>query len=628
MISNIIELGKNVDVVPYAETVDSDQEIVEMIVDINEEGKLYLQSSEIVQKEEKNIYLISPTKAINRGKNTHFYPHDFTLSKSFIKENGSDKSIPGINKDKVFRNYDKTEGFEKKLELSNDLKEFIESFYDFVKDDNSEFIQSVFDQNKSFISDLSKKDFSNLVFSYVLSDKVISKFNLSVNHEKEYYYLGEITEITDLINNLKIFETLEDTEEGSKCSFCNTKNAIYAPFSATIYFSFAKNPKNVFYNLDEQNADKHLLICKDCYKNYNIGRKFMENHLKNNLIGSSYFSVFELDGESKQFKKAMKFLQNHNIEKIYRNDDLKELRNNLEDTSQAFIDLGIIGEENSMGVSMFFYEYDKGYRVLKTIKDLYPDRILDLVKENDRVNNFSFNAFIKSFFRDKGKDSYDLLEKWKLDLFEKMLLNIPINYDSLVERFNEKASYKLRNSQDKYRNSVNNFSERFLSFLELLNRLECEIYSYNNNVDAFNGVENTMDTNSINQLEGKTGQEKLENFLDKNKFMASLPEIKAGIPLGITIRWLSKEINNYDKRMLGFARKRINDKDSLKKYVNEIEEKVLMHEMGNQWNVKYFSEQLVEVLEKESFSKDDFILGMFTGYSLAYNFTNEKSDQN
>ncbi len=130
--------------------------------------------------------------------------------------------------------------------------------------------------------------------------------------------------------------------------------------------------------------------------------------------------------------------------------------------------------------------------------------------------------------------------------------------------------------------------------------------------------------NSAEDLTGESGLEKMNQFLEENEFLKSTPEIRAAIPMGVVIARLSQfEISNYDKRMLGFAQRRITDKDSLKKYFNEIEEKVVMHDMGNQKMVADFSEKMPVVLSKDDFSPDDFILGLFTGYSLAANFTNE-----
>lgn len=619
MISNIIKLGKNVDITPFSESIPEDQEIIETRLTFSEDGSLVLEDSEVKKKGNKRLYHISPTKAINRGKNQHFYLHDFTLSKSFLKDDNGAESR-SIDRGKVNRNYRNTEDVYEGLDVKKNFEDFIEVFYEFVLNEDSEFIEDVFEQNESFFRNLSKRDFENLVFSYSLSKKLIDYYDLKVTVDinKSHYYLGEIEEFEDLIKNLIVSETLDEADENSKCSFCSSEKDVYAPSNATIYFSFAKNPENVFYNLDSENADKHLLICRECYDNYIKGKKFIEDNLRSNLLGSKYFTVFEVEGESERIGEALNYVIANKPENIYSQDSLKSLRHSLADNDRIFLDLGVIGRENNMGVSLFFYEYDNGYRVLKTIHDIYPNRILDLLRENSHLKDFSFNAFLNSFFRDKNDKTYGLLVKQKLDLLEKILLDAPINYDSLLNRFLEKTSYKLRNEENSKR-----FTKRFLRFLELLDRLDLDLYSNNKFEKPFRLENNSLSVDSMTKSMSKTGLEKMEAFLEENPFLASSPEIKAGLPLGVIIARLSSEISNYDKRMLGYARKRINDLESLKKYVNEIEEKVVMHDMKNQEIVSEFFEQLPKVFSNDEFSKDDFILGLFTGHSLAFRFTNE-----
>ncbi|MGV9205564.1 MAG: TM1802 family CRISPR-associated protein [Promethearchaeia archaeon] len=620
MISNIIKIGKNVDVTPFSESVNPNQEIIEMKIELNDKGDLRLESSERKDANNRKLYHISPTKAINRGKNQHFYPHDFTLSKSFIQEKeGEEGKISGINEEKVERNYMNTRGFHKKLEIEKGFSKFIEDFYEFVLKENSNFIERVFNQNESYFrEDVSKTNFNRIVFSFSLSREVIDYYGLEVDLYKSYYHLGEIENFENLFKELVISETLKKADEDLSCSFCDSKKDVFAPSGATIYFSFAKNPENVFYDLNSENADKHLLICKDCYGDYNAGKKFMENNLRNNILGCKYFTVFEIEKESEKMREALNLIKQAETENFYTKKNLKELRRNLSDNNRIFLDLGVVGEENGMGVSMFFYEYDNGYRVLKTIHDIYPSRILDLVRENLGLNNFSFNAFLNEFFSDRSNKTYNLLIKQKLDLLEKILQEIPVNYDSILNRFINMASYMLRNE----RNSKE-FTRRFLKLLELLNKLNIKMYSDEKSKNAFNMRNNSLNMNSVDELTSETGLQKMKEFIERNPFLASSSEIRAGIPLGVVIERLSYEINNYDKRMLGYARKRINDKESLKEYVNEIEEKVVMHEMKGQRIVSDFFEQLPKVFTNEDFSKEDFILGLFTGHSLALKFTND-----
>lgn len=620
MISNIIQLGKVVNTVPFAESIEEGQEIIEMKLGIDGSKELGLENAKVNKATNKKIYHISPTKTINSGKSTHFYPHDFTLSQNFIMADDSDRKIPGINRDKVYRNYQNTRAFYKDFELSSNFKSLLDTFYRFVLKDNARFILETFNQTEDFFRNINKTDFGNVVFVFVFSYEIVDQFNLQKKSEKSFYNLGELEDFKNLFAELISHETLDGASEGAHCSFCDAQEKVFAPSSATFYFSFANNPENVFYKLNKGSADRHLLICRDCYASYNAGKKFMENNLKNNLLGSKYFSVFEMNQASEDLRESLDYiLDGKDVSTIYSQQSLKRLREKLEGNEEVLMDLGAIGKKEGLGITMFFYEYDNGYRVIKTIDDIYPTRILDLLRENDRLDNFSFNAFLRGFFSDQSNNTYDLLVKRKLDLLEKMLLKIPINYDSLRDRFLDKVSYQLRNDQ-----GAGKLTQRFLRFLELLCRLNSELFSHDISLEYFNQKEASLNMNSTEELTGESGLEKMRQFLEENEFLKSTPEIQAAIPMGVVIARLSKfEISNYDKRMLGFAQRRITDKDSLKKYFNEIEEKVIMHDMGNQKMVANFSGKMPTVLSKDDFSPDDFILGLFTGYSLAATFTNE-----
>ncbi len=620
MISNIIQLGKNVDAVPFAESVDENQEIIEMKLGLDSSNQLFLERAEVANAANKKLFHISPTKAINRGKNQHFYPHDFTLSNSFIKDSDGDKNIPGIINKKVHRNFKNTQNFYENLDLTENLESFIKTFYQFVLKDESKFIGDTFEQTEDYFEDINKTDFGNVIFAFSLSEEIVDRFDFNKAREGNYYNLGELESFKSLITEIIASDTLDNAPEGASCSFCKSRQRVFAPSSATFYFSFANNPENVFYQLSKDDPDRHLLICRDCYASYNAGKKFMENNLKSNLLGSKYFSVFEINQASEEIRGSLNYiLEGKDVSNVYTQESLKRLRQNLEEDEGVLLDLGAIGEKEGLGITMFFYEYDNGYRVIKTIHDIYPRRNLDLLRENDRLNYFSFNAFLNGFFRDQSNNAYDLLVKRKLDLLEKLLLEIPINYDSLRDRFLDKASYQLRNDQ-----GAGQFTERFFRFLELLNRLDSELYSHDISLEYLNQKGASLNMNSAEDLTGESGLEKMNQFLEENEFLKSTPEIRAAIPMGVVIARLSQfEISNYDKRMLGFAQRRITDKDSLKKYFNEIEEKVVMHDMGNQKMVADFSEKMPVVLSKDDFSPDDFILGLFTGYSLAANFTNE-----
>ncbi|PTD94870.1 hypothetical protein C9439_00065 [archaeon SCG-AAA382B04] len=569
----------------------------------------------IAETKEKDLFYIQPTKTINRGKNVHYYPHDFTLGGSAIGENNK------IKKEKIHRNFKNTKDFYLSLDLKKPIKDYLNKFYSFVLKDEAKFIEEIYEEKKSHLSDLSKSDLGDLIFVFKIGSDIVENFNLTVNFEKDYYYLGEIKEILEVFKKFIPFEASIPVNNGlSHCSFCGKEEDLFSPTKATFYYSFTFDQKSGFYGLNEDNIKKQLIICDDCFGDFIKGKKFMESYLQNSILGVKYFSLLNLN-ENKNYDKLLESFKNQYFSKIYSSEDLRELRERLNKRYYLLMDLASLGDKEEIGMDLFFYVYDNGIRVVKFIRDIYPSRILELLKKNDKIFGFSFNGYLIDLFSSNRNEDYDLLIKERIDLFEKILLDIPINYDQLQERFINKVSYKLRNQlPNEYKAS--NFAMSHIRFLELISRLNCNLFS---DLISIKFEENGADIvmNKFNEeIKGESGLEKMENFILENKFFAETPEIRNGIPLGVTIARLSYEINNYEKRMLGYARKRIDDRESLRKYINEVEEKATIHEILNQPVVSSLFNNIGELFEREDFSKNDFIFGMFIGYSLSNKFTN------
>ncbi|OKY78759.1 MAG: CRISPR-associated protein, large subunit of CASCADE complex, Cas8b1 [Candidatus Methanohalarchaeum thermophilum] len=618
MISNLIKLGRNTEIVPFSQDVSKSQKILEMELNLDENNNFYLSDVNLVEAGERDLFYIQPTKTINSGKNRHYYPHDFTLGGSAIGKNNK------IENEKIHRNFNNTKDFYLNLDLKKSTKEYLEKFYSFVLKDESKFIEEIYEEKKSHLIDLSKSDLRDLIFVFKIGFNIIDRFNLNVNLEKDYYYLGEIKETLEVFKKFIPSETsISVNNDLSSCSFCGKEENLFSPTKATFYYSFTFDQKTGFYGLNEDNIKKQLIICDDCFGDFNKGKKFIESYLQKKILGVKYFSLLNFN-ENKNYDKLLESFKNQNFSKIYSSEELKELRKRLNDRYYLLMDLANLGNQEKIGVDLFFYVYDNGIRVVKFIKDIYPNRILELLEKNEEITGFSFNGYLIELFSSNRSEDYDLLIKQRIGLLEKILLDTPINYDHLQERFINKISYKLRNQgPNEYEASnASNFTKNHIRFLELLSKLNCNLFS---NLISINFEENGADIvmNKFNEeIKGESGLEKMENFISENKFFAETPEIRTGIPLGVTIARLSYEINNYEKRMLGYARKRINDKDSLRKFINEVEEKATIHEISNQPIVSSLFNNIGELLEKENFSENDFIFGMFIGYSLSDKFTN------
>jgi hypothetical protein len=355
------------------------------------------------------------------------------------------------------------------------------------------------------------------------------------------------------------------------------------------------------------------------------------DHLKGNFMGVKYFMTFNISFK-KLSPEIIEAIEEDRIQKIFTQEEMERKLESMKEIKEELLYQGLLAKDQDVSVNIFFGYDDNGFRLIKLINDIYPNRIVNLFKESQKYNNFSIGAFLIELFNpiQASSKKYDLFVKRRVNFLEEILLIHLINYDDILSLAIKKLSYYVRNKESDKDYKTENFTVRFLKLIYLLLDMDCNIYSNNINLSNLkNNKENNMEKF---ESEGISDVEKLVDFVDKNNFIKSNPEIEAAMYLGILIRRLGYDINNYEKATLGYAEKRINNIETLKRFINQIQNKIILHDMGNQKMYKAFSSKILPILNKNEFSKNDFIFGMFLGYSLSHRFKkdkkNEKNNQN
>lgn len=632
MLQQLIKLGEFTEEIFFKEPIPLDAVVIIMHIDINEKDKFYVKKvTSTKEKSDKNLMLyIQPTKLLTQGMVMHFLIADFKLSTSMLEGDPVN-----VLKDKINRNFDYAKKFYEQLDLESNELRFINNFHNLLLKDDSKFIEDVWNESNDILEGRSQSDIANNVFfAFKVSKNIISQYELKVlKNSKNDYFLGEILFFRKIYPKINANTNLKRIKgKNYQCSFCNEhKNFLYSPNRAGVYFSYTGTKENNYFDLQKNKPERHMIICDECYGNLKGGHRFMKNYLKNKFMGITFFATYNLENKNLD-KEIIEILKKEkDIKNVFTNEQMQEKLDLIDDIDRALYNYGIVGNNQELTINLYFGYFDNGFRLIKLISDIFPSKLISFFEESRNFPHFYPSSFLRDLFSPfAGRRDYDLFVKKRIDLLERILLERRINYDSLLSATVKKMSYYLRNKENSDDYKAQNFTISFLKLIYLLAKLNSKLYSNKINLNFFNkNIKMVKNMNEkTKEYKGNTGVEKLQDFVQKNQFISENINIEAGIYLGILIRRLSYDINNYEKATLGYAEKKLNNVDSLKRFINDIQNKLILHEMGKQKMSKAFSEKVLEIFNKNSFSKNDFIFGMFLGYSLSNKFKKSKKKKN
>ncbi|MFW6009658.1 MAG: TM1802 family CRISPR-associated protein [archaeon] len=613
MIDDLINIGKYSELNPFCSKFEGEV-IINMKVGL-EDDKLSLIDTELFEYSEDNnlnYFYIQPSK-ISQGLTTHFFIHDFSLSGSLVKDGN-------FNYNKIVRNYSR--GKKKIVDVFENLGEFGKEFFDFVLDNDAEFMKDVYNMEKEYLDNV--ESFEDILFVFSFSKDVIEKFdiNLEGDFNSEFVSLKNFEDLNKLYIRLKMSDYFEkvDMEE---CSFCNSETDVYTPNSASFYYDFVFEKKDGFYNFNES-PYKQFSICEECFLRKIKGKKYLIDNLQMKIMGLNYFYTLSFQNvDSDNVLKILKSIREERKTDLYSEEQVERVKQTEDKQIANLMDLGLLGKnsEGNINYNLYFWEYDNGYRIFKTIKDVDSNRLWEILNVNEKYR-MSFNIFLDTLFTPnyKTRKFPNILKEGKLNILEKIFNKGDINYDFLLEKVINKLQYNVRNDKNM------NIPIYFLEFLDFINELDCNIISNSNLTNNNNNIINNECLRKEKSLKGGGVLEKIENFVEKNNIVKESPEMKVGLPIGVIIQRLSWEISNYEKNNLGYIEEKVNDFESFKSFVNEIKQKATIHNVNEEFS-KYLFENIDELFQKDQFNTENFALGVFMGYSLEEKFRNDKGGE-
>ncbi|MGP2657106.1 hypothetical protein ACOJTA_08685 [Malaciobacter sp. WC5094] len=528
-----------------------------------------------------------------KGSTLYFFPTSFIVTKSEITK----------EKKKLLKKFDNgLKEIEKVYKLNNEIEE------------------------KNFLKKLSSKIVDNIDSILDLANLGLLKANEEKNKKSETiaivlkfkqndktYYISSQKSIFKKFEEIEFSNISEEVYHGSgklkqrvigNCNILNIETELYSP-SGSFYYPYSTDKVNVKYDLKD---DKNLfLLSKEAYINFMIGKTYLESFHEFYFMGmKSYITATSLSDN------ALNEFQN----------DVRLSKNNF----KGFLDLVKDNLSNRKEILLNFYFFEPaktggGKEIIEFIKDVIPSYLVETSKLFDgslkeffeKQFNHDFTNFYwqNHIYQIYNKNEY---KKFRTSLFRKIALGDKIDCDNLILLMNEKMQYDVskRNMKGAYIYIPKKENYIFLNWIDKLNKGELKM---------------SEEEKSQKLFEGKTYEEKLSNFLSTGNLVKDSASMRIGVCLGLSIDILSWSINNYDKKVLSFVRKRVerNSLNSLQSFINEIFAKTKFHSFDGLQSVNSRLATLEMLnLSDSSFNKDEFIFGLFLGNGLYTNIKSEK----
>ncbi len=444
-------------------------------------------------------------------------------------------------------------------------------------------------------------------------------FTITLQENNQEKYLGDIEIFKDIFiqeSVKKFHQKLNvDAQGEGNCFLCGKAGTVYG--FASPFATFTLKPKGFASNFDRENAWKQLSICRECGITCMKGREFLDTYLKYNLIG--YYSRGDYIKYTYYVIPSVTYSDKYST--------MKEIYQEIKDFEGYDYKEGLMNEEHPYGLLarkdninlnfIFCKEKQKDFfDIIKTVEDVPPSWIKKVYSEFEKMNNKYFFAennlkdvlgnkwegglrngkwegksqnnnlkgLIRSFF--PASNTTGKYDKQFLDVIGNLLSETEISKNLLIRAF-------IREIRDKHINE-NEWEEKLLSLQSLY------LYSYVNKLDLLGGLNIVKKENALENLEGGSGREKINDFFEDFPDALSNNAKKAVFLEGVLTRFLL-DIQSQERNSTPFRSKlrglRL-DEVKVKNLFPEITEKL------RQYEAPYYS-WLEEMISKYFIAADE-----------------------
>lgn len=296
-------------------------------------------------------------------------------------------------------------------------------------------------------------------------------------------YVGDFDLFSKLNKEFAENKNLEVSSTNKICSVCGEeKNMVFGDNADVFKFSTIDKPGFIAGGFNKKIAWKNFPLCNDCRYELEIGKAFIEN--KDNKLSQTF--VYDLYyilipklvvSKPQALNDVLSILSNTN-----RFISLKErVKKRITSDQNEILDV-LKEEKDELTLNFLFMEKKSGSssaeKILQLIEDVFPSRIKRIFDVKDFVDEITGRSFtfrdIRKFFlkSDKKKRNNDL-DKYFLDVINKVFKGEEIDFSFLMKFFMIKIREDFKNYESKgdekldFRFSVNSALNSLIFFENL-----------------------------------------------------------------------------------------------------------------------------------------------------------------
>lgn len=341
------------------------------------------------------------------------------------------------------------------------------------------------------------------------------------------------------------------------CSICLENKPLVHGFASPFKFSTVDKPGMVSGFFQQKNNWKNYPICEDCAFDFENGRDYITNNLRQSFYGRPYFIIPQTILSSDE----------ETLEEIL--DRVGEFKNKGDKDSRATLSgesslLRYLGEEfqtnNRFTMNLIFYEENmttKAMKIKLSLEEILPSRFFTLFI--DVPKKLEGNSFYKNVFYDKkSKTSSDLVFHFGIlkeffddnfhEIIQSVFMKVEMSKEFLFSRFIQKI-------RDNYAKGISNRvtiikAHMVLNYLEKL-----KIINLSNNKPIMSDNLNSEEAKENKKYVPPFNKEKFDAYVKENDTFLNKPILTGIFAVGVLVRFLF----NLQKHNLGgnapFAKK-------------------------------------------------------------------------